>query len=247
MNTIKLVEKRAVSPQMTELTFTRPQGWTFKAGQFARLGLAVGEAEPVFRAYSIAAAPCEDKLRFLITSVAEGALSPKLAALQPGDEVLLDGDAQGNLNPERIEGGETLWLLATGSGLAPFLSILHDEATWQRWKDVVVVESVRTFEDGARARDLADEQFPGDITVVIATTREEDPERMGDLSGRLTELIDTGDLEAHVGRKLEPEVARVLLCGNPNFIEATRALLKTRGFVSPRLGNPGQLLAETFW
>ena len=236
MQTIILREKRVVAPKLTELTFERPSDWPFEAGQFARLGLAV-DGHPVMRAYSIASAPNEDVLRFLVTEVPEGSLSPRLHELEPGAEVLLEGNAEGNLRPARVAGGKTLWLLATGSGLAPFLSIVHDPATWQTWEDVVIVESVRTLEEAAPARELMEETFPGELTVVVATTREEEEERRGDLSGRIT----------HVGKRITPEDARVILCGNPEFIESARAILKERGLTSPRFGKPGQLLVESFW
>lgn len=164
MQTIILREKRVVAPKLTELTFERPSDWPFEAGQFARLGLAV-DGHPVMRAYSIASAPNEDVLRFLVTEVPEGSLSPRLHELEPGAEVLLEGNAEGNLRPARVAGGKTLWLLATGSGLAPFLSIVHDPATWQTWEDVVIVESVRTLEEAAPARELMEETFPGELTV----------------------------------------------------------------------------------
>ena len=222
MQTIILREKRVVAPKLTELTFERPSDWPFEAGQFARLGLAV-DGHPVMRAYSIASAPNEETLRFLVTEVPEGSLSPRLHELEPGAEVLLEGNAEGNLRPARVAGGKTLWLLATGSGLAPFLSIVHDPATWQTWEDVVIVESVRTLEEAAPARELMEETFPGELTVVVATTREEEEERRGDLSGRITQLLTSGELEEHVGKRITPEDARVILCGNPEFIEAGRA------------------------
>ena len=182
-----------------------------------------------------------------MTEVPEGSLSPRLHELEPGAEVLLEGNAEGNLRPARVAGGKTLWLLATGSGLAPFLSIVHDPATWQTWEDVVIVESVRTLEEAAPARELMEETFPGELTVVVATTREEEEERRGDLSGRITQLLTSGELEEHVGKRITPEDARIILCGNPEFIEAARAILKERGLTSPRFGKPGQLLVESFW
>ena len=171
MITITLREKRVVAPKLTELTFERPSDWPFEAGQFARLGLTV-DGHPVMRAYSIASAPHEETLRFLVTEVPEGSLSPRLHELDPGAEVLLEGNAEGNLRPARVAGGKTLWLLATGSGLAPFLSIVHDPITWKTWEDIVIVESVRTLEEAAPARELMEETFPGELTVVVATTRE---------------------------------------------------------------------------
>ena len=113
MQTIILREKRVVAPKLTELTFERPSDWPFEAGQFARLGLAV-DGHPVMRAYSIASAPNEDVLRFLVTEVPEGSLSPRLHELEPGAEVLLEGNAEGNLRPARVAGGKTAdtWLLS---------------------------------------------------------------------------------------------------------------------------------------
>lgn len=95
MQTVKLTSRREVAPAVYELLFTRPEGWTFEAGQFARIGLAADGDEPVFRAYSIAGSPKAEGLRFLVKSVKGGALSPRLCALNPGDEVLLDGRSPG--------------------------------------------------------------------------------------------------------------------------------------------------------
>ena len=150
MQTVKLTSRREVAPAVYELLFTRPEGWTFEAGQFARIGLAADGDEPVFRAYSIAGSPKAEGLRFLVKSVEGGALSPRLCALNPGDEVLLDGEAQGNLLPARIPGGDTVWMLATGSGLAPFIAMTGDEGTLGAWKKHILVIGARTREEVAR-------------------------------------------------------------------------------------------------
>ncbi|MFQ8814652.1 MAG: FAD-binding oxidoreductase [Sutterella wadsworthensis] len=147
MQTVKLTSRREVAPAVYELLFTRPEGWTFEAGQFARIGLAADGDEPVFRAYSIAGSPKAEGLRFLVKSVEGGALSPRLCALNPGDEVLLDGEAQGNLLPARIPGGDTVWMLATGSGLAPFIAMTGDEGTLGAWKKHILVIGARTREE----------------------------------------------------------------------------------------------------
>lgn len=111
-------------------------------------------AAPVIRGYSIASAPEAPTLEFFITAVKDGQLSPKITALEPGQSVLLDGPAEGSLTPDRIPGGSTLWLLATGSGLSPFASMLRSEAFWAAWKDVVLVLSVRQIEEAVLAREL---------------------------------------------------------------------------------------------
>lgn len=255
MQTLHLIERRVLTPRQHWLRFEKPEGFTFKAGQFARLGLPNPEkpGEFIWRGYSIASAPNEKTLDFLITCVLGGQLSPRLTALEPGQEALLDGEAAGALTPERVPGGRTLWLLATGSGLSPFVSILKDPASCAAWDDIVLVLSARTREDAAPARMLAAGELgalpPGcRPAVFLALTREakinwED----GELSGRIPALIECGALEAAAGRKLVPEDARVLLCGNPGFIDETRKALKARGIVSPRFGKPGQLVVENFW
>lgn len=242
MQTLTLTSRREVAPAVFDLLFTRPADWTFKAGQFARIGLPVEDAEPVFRAYSIAGSPEAPGLRFLVKAVEGGALSPRLTALNPGDEVLLDGEAQGNLLPERIPGGDEVWMLATGSGLAPFLAMTGDDKTLAPWKKRVLVIGARTREEVERLAAWAQAQTKVPLTILAAASREE-----GELSGRIPALIESGALEAKAGCLLTPESSRLLLCGNPDFIRETRALMKARGIVSPRLGKPGQLLVESLW
>lgn len=249
MQTIELLENRRAADRLHVLRFAKPEGFVFEAGQFARLGLANGDgAEPTFRAYSIASAPADPTLDFFVTNVENGELSPRITALKAGEKVLLDGEAQGNLLPGRIPGGETLWLLATGSGLSPFASILNDPKTWEGWQDVVLVLSVRKAEDAVLARELAQKRFHGHAARVFVTaTREDNPDAPVELRGRIPALIASGELEQTVGAALTPEKARVLLCGSPDFIADARAELKKRGIVSPRFGKPGQLVAENFW
>ena len=155
MQTIKLLSRRKAAPTLFVLEFERPADYSFRAGQFARLGMELEPgAAPVIRGYSIASAPEAPTLEFFITAVKDGQLSPKITALEPGQSVLLDGPAEGSLTPDRIPGGSTLWLLATGSGLSPFASMLRSEAFWAAWKDVVLVLSVRQIEEAVLAREL---------------------------------------------------------------------------------------------
>lgn len=245
MALVKLLEKREISESLFELSFEKPAGFSFKSGQFARLGMTI-DSEKIFRAYSIASHPSEDKITFIIRKVEDGRLSPRLCALVEGDEVELDDKAEGNLLPSRIPGGKTLWLMCTGSGVSPFISMLKDPDLWKSWSDVVLVNGCRYVLDGVPATEAVNMDLPGALTVVVAATREE-PIEDCHISGRITDLFSSGMLEEHVGKKIDPEDSRVLLCGNPAFIDEMRALLKARGFVSPRFGKPGNLLAETFW
>ena len=240
---IRLLEKHAVTESLFELVFERPEGWDFEPGQFARLGVEIpGEAEPQFRAYSIASSPSENDLRFLVKVITGGLVSPKLAALEPGQGVVLEGRAEGNLLPARIPGGSTMWYFATGAGLAPFLSIMkHNAETKCEEREEILVVGARTVKEVEGLVELARRHSPT-CRVFGAATREEH-----ELQGRLPLLLETGRLEEHAGRKISKEDSRVMLCGNPECIKAVRAHFKARGIVSPRFGAPGQLLVESLW
>lgn len=242
MTTISLLSNVELSNSLFALTFSRPDNWSYMAGQFARLGLDLGEEEPVFRAYSMSSSPDENTLSFLVKRVEGGKLSPHLTALKPGDTVLLDGEAQGNLLPERIPGGESLWFFATEAGLAPFLSLLKEKKSIAPWPHIVLALCARTLAEAQALAALARETGCERLTVVASTTREDSP-----LTGRLPALVENGVMEEKAGHALTAEAARVLLCGNPDFIKDMRALLKSRNMVSPRFGKPGQLLVESLW
>lgn len=241
MQKITLISRREVAPALFELCFTRPEDWVYEAGQFARIGMTLSEGD-VFRAYSIASAPQSANLTFLIKSVTDGALSPKLCALTPGDTVMLDGDAQGNLLPARIAGDKDVWMMATGSGLAPFLAMLADPKALASFDRRLLVIGARTRAETDQLAAYAKEKAVVDVEIFTASSREE-----GSLTGRLPTLIESGDLEAAAKTTFSPEQSRILLCGNPDFIRATRAIFKAKGIVSPRLGKPGQLLVESLW
>ena len=239
MQTVKLTSRREVAPAVYELLFTRPEGWTFDAGQFARIGLATDGDEPVFRAYSIAGSPKAEGLRFLVKSVEGGALSPRLCAPQSGRRSPARRRSPGNLLPARIPGGDTVWMLATGSGLCALHR--HDgrrRHAWRLEKSTSLVIGARTREEVDRLAAYAESEARIPLTILTAASRE-----AGELTGRIPALIESGALEAKAGAAFTPESARLLLCGNPDFIRETRALMKARGIVSPRLGK----LASFSW
>lgn len=242
MQTITLLEKEALTDSLFHVRFSRPEHWDYQAGQFARIGLDIGSTEPVFRAYSMSSNPTEATLDFLIKRVEGGILSPKLTDLPVGAPVLLDGNAEGNLLPSRIPGGDTMWFFATGAGLAPFLSLLKDPTALNEWSTIVLALSARTVKEANALADAAIATHNPKLRVIAATTREASP-----LEGRLPGLIEAGRIEALAEHALTTDSARVMLCGNPDFIKEMRALLKTRDLVSPRFGKPGQLLVESLW
>ena len=226
---------------------TRPAGYAFIPGQYARLGLPDG-ATMIWRAYSITSAPDEDTLEFYGIVVPGGQFTSRLDLLKPGDAIWLDRQVFGFMTETRFPDGDDLWMLATGTGIGPFISILRDTQAWQRWRRMVLVHCVRQPDELAYADELALMASAGkggsSLTVLQLVTR--DPGSTH-LHGRITTLLQDGTLEDAAGVKLTPDHSRVMLCGNPAMIEETRKLLHERGMRPVRRANPGQFVTENYW
>ena len=231
---------------------TRDRGYRFTPGQFARLGVRdAGNGEIVWRAYSIASASYDEHLEFFSVVVPNGAFTSRLSKLREGDEILVEKKSYGFLTTDRFEQGRDLWMLATGTGLAPFLSILHDFATWESYENLVLVQSVRTqaelaYEDLIRSFDKSEyyAEFAHKLRYLRIVTREPVP---GTLRDRVTKLLTSGVLEENVGLRLDHDRSRIMLCGNPDMVEDSRKLLVDRGFRVSRRGDPGHLAVENYW
>ncbi|HHW76610.1 MAG TPA: ferredoxin--NADP reductase [Xanthomonadaceae bacterium] len=231
---------------------TRSQSYRFIAGQFARLGVESDNGELVWRAYSICSAPYDDFLEFYSIVVPDGAFTSRLSQLRIGDPVLVEKKNYGYLTTDRFECGKDLWLLSTGTGLAPFLSILQEFDTWEQYEHIVLVHSVRY------RHELAYEEFihsfkenelfaehARKLKYVQVITREQ-VER-STLNERITNLLANGELEAHVGLPISQERSRVMICGNPDMVQETRQLLTERGLTLSLRGKPGNLAVENYW
>lgn len=247
----RLLEVQPLTPSLFTLRTSRDPGFRFTAGQFARLGVRKASGCIVWRAYSMVSAPHDDFLDFFSIVVPDGEFTSELSRLSVGDELLVDKQSFGFLTLDRFPDGRDLWLLGTGTGIAPFLSILQDFEAWQRFERIILVYSVR------EARELAYQQLIkelpqrdyleglGDkLTYLPVVTREQRP---GALHGRITTLIESGELERAAGLALEPEHSRIMLCGNPQMIEDTRTLLKTRDLNLALTRKPGQVAVENYW
>jgi ferredoxin--NADP+ reductase len=219
----------------------------FRAGQFLNLGLELN-GQVVTRSYSMASAP-EAPLEFLLVRVAGGALSPHLHDLPPGAELLTAAQPAGHFTLERVHPAETLWLLATGTGLGPFVAMLRTHEPWERFARVVLVHGVRWRDHLAYRDELAAlGAAHGDrLTHIPVVSREEPP--AGGLAGRITTLLAEGRLEATAGATITPqlEASQVLLCGNPGLLREAGELLKARGLAKNRRRQPGQLTTEAYW
>lgn len=229
-------------------TMTRPAHFKFTAGQFARIGLKVGD-ELVVRAYSVVSSPFDETLEFFSIVVPEGKFTSNLQNLKVGDELYLEKIPYGYLTLARYQLPlpQDLWLLGTGTGLAPFLSMLQDFETWNKYKHINLVYSVRTQDELAyveRIQEIAEsfgEGYTGFKFIPIITR---DPEAV--LHHRLPILIENGELERAAGLQLNPETSHVMLCGNPEMVEDTKEALKARGLTMNRRGE-GNIAVENYW
>ena len=230
-------------------TTTRDDGLRFENGQFVMIGLPV-DGRPLMRAYSIASANWEEELEFFSIKVQNGPLTSRLQHLQPGDDLLVSRKPTGTLLISDLHPGRNLYLLATGTGLAPFLSVIKDPETYERFERVVLTHGVRGVGDLCYhdyiVNELPRHEHLGEVIsrrllYYPAVSRE--PFRH---SGRLTTLMDSGRMMADLG--LEPLDAardRAMICGSPQMLADFRAILAGRGFgAAPRIGTPGEYVFE---
>ena len=253
-----ITEVRPWTGSLFSFRTTRDRGYRFVPGQFARLGVhapgaAAGEGKDgiVWRAYSIASAAHDEHLEFFSVVVPGGAFTSRLSRLKEGDAILVERKSYGFLTTDRFEAGRDLWMLATGTGLAPFLSILHDFATWEQYDNLILVQSVRTqaelaYEDLIRGFEGSDYygEYAHKLRYARIVTREAVP---GAYRDRVTRLLSNGVLEQNLGIRLDHERSRIMLCGNPEMVEDSRKLLTDRGFRLSRRSEPGHLAVENYW
>jgi ferredoxin--NADP+ reductase len=249
----RLVSMRPWAPNLFSFRITRDPAFRFVAGQFARLGVLPPDADPasphaiVWRAYSVVSKADAPHLDFFSIVIPGGAFTPPLARQVPGSTVYVDRSSYGFFTLDRFEPARDLWMLCTGTGLAPCLSILSEASTWNSYRNLVVVHCVRYPNELAYAdmlRTARPDLGSASLHYVPVVTARETP---GTLHQRIPVLLESGALEARVGLRIDPMQARVLVCGNPAMVSTTRKWLGTRGLAPSRRGNPGQLAVENYW
>lgn len=239
---------------LMSLRIHRDAAYGFVPGQFARIGLKKEDGDVIWRAYSIVSAPHESFLEFFLVIVPTGEFSSRVAKLKLGDTMLVEKLSQGFLTADRFKDGRDLWLMATGTGLAPYISMVRDHVLWQQFENIVIVLSVRERSDLGYTEELkflADNSpRPGGARLQFITTLTRDkPDAKldGALCGRINALIESGELERAASLPLSDEHSRFMLCGNPDMVEGMRALLKSRGFRMNRKLEPGHIIVENYW
>ena len=276
IQTVTVLSKTTWTPNLFSFTVSRPDSFKFTAGQFVRLGVnpsqlkyykqqrAAGNAvaneeqneklnEDIFRAYSIVSSPFDEVLEFFSIVIPDGAFTSQLQHLEVGDELLLNTMPFGFLTLARYQKPlpKDLWLLATGTGLAPFLSMLQDLQTWEDYEHIILAYSARSIEELAYIDKIESlqEDFgslvdnPAKLIFIPIVTRE--PVE-GALTERLPKLLLDGTLQARAGIALDVDSTHVMLCGNPDMVEDTKEALKTLGLVMNRRGE-GNIAVENYW
>ncbi len=217
----------------------------YEAGQFGRLGLMIDD-NIIGRPYSFVSAPHEDFYEFYSINVPEGLLSPKLAELKAGDHVYLGKKANGFLVLNEIPESEDLWMISTGTGIGPFLSIVKTQEPWKRFKKVVLIHAVRHAKE-LTYRELIDQikaQHPDQFEYVPFVSREETDFA---LPGRIPKALDNGTLEERINLKIENGKSQIMLCGNPDMVKDVRETLEKRGLTKNLRRTPGNISTENYW
>ncbi|SIS91262.1 MAG: ferredoxin--NADP reductase [Thalassolituus maritimus] len=229
-------------------TTTRNQGLRFKNGHFTMIGLEV-EDKPLLRAYSIASANYEEEMEFFSIKVQDGPLTKHLQKLSVGDEILVGTKPVGTLITDNLLPGKNLYLLSTGTGLAPFMSIIKDLDVYEQYGKVILTHGVRYVSELAYQdrieNELPNNEYFGDIVqeklIYYPTVTREEYRN----TGRLTDLIRSGKLAADIGlENIDPENDRFMLCGSPAMLDELTDMLDELGFKEARGGHAGHYVIE---
>lgn len=217
---------------------------SYQPGQYAELGITEGE-KFIRRPYSIASAPSLGReIEFFIVKVADGEFTPKLFALNTGDRIWLGPKIKGKFTLDAVPPGKDLITISTGTGLAPFMSMLRENLNSERWNKFVVVNCVRLVRDLGYKDEL--EQLSTsreDVAYIPMVTRED----WQGIRGRVQKLFEENLFEQLAGIKLDPNQSQVLLCGNPEMIESVIAILEGQGFKVHSKKEPGNIHFERYW
>lgn len=249
LSTQTVLEVRHWNESLFSFKVTRDSGLRFENGQFVMIGLEV-EGRPLTRAYSIASPNYAEHLEFFSIKVPNGPLTSRLQHLQPGDPIVVSKKPTGTLVVHDLQPGRHLYLFSTGTGLAPFMSVIQDPETYERFEKVILLHGVRHVSELAYAdyieNVLPQNEFFGDDVrdkLIYYPTVTREPFRN---QGRVTDIVESGKLFADIGLPpLDPKVDRAMICGSPAMLDDCCQMLNARGFtISPHIGAPGDYVIE---
>jgi ferredoxin--NADP+ reductase len=227
---------------------TRPATFRFRSGEFVMIGLP-NAAKPVFRAYSIASPAWDEELEFYSIKVPDGPLTQHLQKIQPGDTVLLRQKSTGTLVLDALTPAKRLYMIATGTGFAPFASLVRDPETFEKFEEIIVTNTCRDVADlrygneliaSVQEDPLIGELVEGRLKYYATTTREESPR-----TGRITKLISDGTIFTDLGvPPLDPANDRIMICGSMAMLNDVKALAEARGFTEGSNSAPADFVVE---
>lgn len=235
--------------RLFSFTTTRDTTLRFSNGHFTMIGLRQENGKPLLRAYSIVSANYEEHLEFLSIKVQDGPLTSRLQHIKVGDKIVVGRKPTGTLLIDYLLPGKNLYLLGTGTGVAPFLSVARDPATYEQFEKVVLVHGVREVAELAYhdylLHELPNHEFLGEMVtnqLLYYPTVTREPFRN---QGRMTDLLQAGKIEADLGlSKLDPAIDRVMLCGSPAMLRDLKHMLEQRGFIEGNTTKPGDFVVE---
>lgn len=228
---------------------TRPRSLRFRSGEFVMIGLMGDNGRPLLRAYSIASPSWDDELEFYSIKVQDGPLTSKLQHIKVGDKIIMKPKPVGTLVHDALLPGHRLWLFATGTGFAPFASILRDPDTWEKYDEVVITHTCREVAELTYGRDIVDslpndpligEMVAGKLRYYPTTTREDSPKM-----GRITTLLENGEVYKDLDcRPICPERDRAMVCGSLQFNLDIKQLLENAGLNEGANSEPAEFVIE---
>jgi len=228
-------------------TCTRPDSFRFRSGEFVMIGLPV-DGKPLLRAYSIASPNWDEELEFYSIKVDDGPLTSRLQHLKPGDQILMRPKPVGTLVHDALIPGRRLIMFSTGTGIAPFASVIRDPETYEKFEEVIVTQTCREGQELDYGKHLIDEikanellsEVVGDQLRHIATVTRED----GPLTGRMTDWLRDGRFEDATGAPLAPEGDRVMICGSMAMLQEHKAMCEAAGLEEGSNSEPGRFVIE---
>lgn len=248
LHVARVEEVRHYTDRLFAFTCERPAAFRFRSGEFVMIGVMNG-ARPLLRAYSIASPAWDESLSFYSIKVPDGPLTSRIQHLRRGDEILLGRKPTGTLVLDALSPGKRLFLLSTGTGMAPFVSLIREPETYERYDEVIVTHTCRTEAELAYSRQavagaiddpLVGEDARAKLKFITSLTREDHV-----LQGRITNLIQNGKLfEALGGRRFDQASDRVMICGSTAMLQDLKAMFAENGFVEGSHHEPGSFVIE---
>ncbi len=244
-----VTEVRHWTDRLFSFRVTRPQSLRFRSGEFVMIGLLGDNGKPLLRAYSIASPSWDEELEFYSIKVPDGPLTSKLQHIQPGQEIILRPKPVGTLVLDALLPGKRIWFLATGTGIAPFASLMRDPETYEKYEQVVMMHTCRTADELEYGRQLVEglkndpligEMVEGKLLYYPTTTREESA-----YMGRITDNLQNGKVFADLGiAPMDPATDRAMVCGSLAFNQDVKTVLEGFGLTEGANSDPKEYVVE---